>query len=199
MNSRDLHFWITSLIRGLLALAIGSGTIVIPDLAATLLFLPFAIIISILCLSVYGILDSALVFISSFMLPSRTEAFALRVQGILGVAFGVALLYVVYDKVHLHWFLYMIAAQAAFTAIAECIIARHAHTRGASIWSYTASATALIFAIAYASIAVTAETEREPREIAWLIFGYLLSFGLAQCITAARELFSKQNTASASV
>ncbi|MCU1323666.1 MAG: hypothetical protein JWM43_3315 [Acidobacteriaceae bacterium] len=199
MNSRDLHFWVTNLIRGLLALAVGSGAIVIPDLAATLLFLPFAVIISALCLSVYAILDSALVFISSFMLPSKTEAFTLRVQGILGVSFGVALLSLVYDKVHLHWFLYMIAAQAFFTAIVECIIARHAHTRGASIWNYAASIAALAFAIGYSCVAVTAETEREPREIAWLIFGYLLSFGLAQCITAARELFSKQSTAEASV
>jgi hypothetical protein len=29
-----------------------------------------------------------------------------------------------------------------------------------------------------------------PREIAWLIYGYLLAFGMAQSLTAARMLYA---------
>jgi hypothetical protein len=101
----DIHFWIATVARGTLALLTGSAVIVIPDLARTLLLLPFAAAISTVGLAAYVVRDSAVVFIISFMVSSRIPKVALRLQGAFGIIVGVLLFSVVYDRVRLHWFL----------------------------------------------------------------------------------------------
>lgn len=189
MNN-DIHFWLATVVRGALALIIGSAVMVIPDMARTLLLLPFAVAISIPCLAAYGVLDSAIVFITSFMVPTLTPKIALRLQGTIGVVVGVLLFSVVYDRVRLHWFLYLIAFQALSTALAEFVVARHAFTRSTSIWNYAAASVALLFLIAYSFAATVFVNALTAREVAWLIYGYLLALGLAQCLTAARMLYA---------
>ena len=43
----------TTMIRGLLAIVAGTGVLFIPRMASTILLLPFAVVISILCLAAY--------------------------------------------------------------------------------------------------------------------------------------------------
>ncbi len=186
----DIHFWVATLIRGAVALVVGSAVMVIPDMATTLLLLPFAITVSILCLASYGVLDSAVVFITSFMTTSRLAMIALRLQGTLGVIMGVVLLSIAFERVHLHWFLYLIGLQALSAAVAEFIVARHALTRSTSVWNYAAALVALVFVAAYSIISATVAEGLSAREIAWLIYGYLVAFGMAQCLTAARMLYA---------
>jgi hypothetical protein len=189
----DVHFWIATMIRGALALLAGSAVLVIPDMARTILLLPFAVALSILCLAAYGVLDSAIVFATSFMLSSTPARVALRLQGSLGVLVGVLLFAVIYDQVRLHWFLYLIAFQALFTAAAEFTVARHGFNSGASSWNFAAAGVAIFFFVAYALAATLLAHGLTPREIAWLIYGYLLAFGLAECLTAARMLYADRN------
>ncbi len=186
----DIHFWRATVVRGGLALFFGSAVMVIPDMASTLLLLPFAMAISILCLATYGVLDSAVVFITSFMASSRAPKIALRLQGTFGVVVGVILFSIVYNRVRLEWFLYLIAFQALCAAIAEYTVGRHAFTRGTSLWNYAAAGIALVAAMAYLSAATVAQPLLEPRQIAWLVYGYLVAFGMAQCLTAARMLYA---------
>lgn len=186
----DIHFWIATMIRGGLALLTGSAVIVFPDMARTLLLLPFAVALSILCLAAYGVLDSAIVFVTSYMTQSPLARTALRLQGSLGVLVGVLLFAVIYDQVRLHWFLYLIAFQAISTSVAEFIVARHAFTAATSSWNFAAAAVALLFFLTYGLAATIFVNGLTPREIAWLIYGYLLALGLAQCITAARMLYA---------
>jgi hypothetical protein len=190
----DIHFWVATLIRGAVALIVGSAVMVVPDMATTLLLLPFAITISIVCLASYAVLDSAVVFITSFMVSSGPARIALRIQGTVGVTLGVVLLSIAFERVHLHWFLYLIGLQALCTAIAEFVVARHALTRGTSYWNYAAALVALLFFVAYSFASATAEEAFDPPQIAWLIYGYLIGFGLAQCITAARMLYADHHT-----
>jgi hypothetical protein len=186
----DIHFWVATMIRGALALLAGSAVIVIPDMARTLLLLPFAVALSILCLAAYGVLDSAIIFVTSFMTASPLARTALRMQGSLGVLVGVLLFAVIYDQVRLHWFLYLIAFQALLTAGAEFLVARHAFTHSTSSWNFAAAAVAFVFFCAYGLAATLFVNGLTPREIAWLIYGYLLGLGLAQCLTAARMLYA---------
>lgn len=186
----DIHFWIATMIRGGLALLAGSAVIIIPDMARTLLLLPFAVALSILCLAAYGVLDSAIVFVTSFMTDSLRARTALRLQGSLGVLVGVLLFAVIYDQVQLHWFLYLISFQAILTSVAEYIVARHAFTRATSSWNFTAAAVALLFFFAYGLAATVLLNSLTPRDITWLIYGYLLAFGLAECVTSARMLYA---------
>lgn len=185
----DVHFWIAILVRGALALVVGSAVMVIPDMASTLLLMPFAVAVSILCLAAYGVLDSTIIFVSSFMVSTRSARIALRLQGACGVLVGLLLFFVVYSRFPLHWFLYLIAFQALCTATAEFIVARHAFTRAILRWNYAAASVALLFLITYSAAGAVFGEGLSSREVAWLIYGYLVTFGMAQCLTAARMLY----------
>lgn len=185
----DEHFWWATLIRGFIALLTGSAIMVIPDMARTLLLLPIAIVTAILGLAVYGILDSGLVFVTSYMAASRPAQIALRVQGAVGVTVGVLLIGVFSDYVQLSWFLILIVLQSLSAGVAEFLVARHSLSRATSRWNFTAAGVALAFTCAYLYVLIVQAPHLGPREISWLVFGYLLALGLAQCLTAARMLY----------
>jgi hypothetical protein len=124
---------------------------------------------------------------------------ALLFQGMVGVICGIILLVVVYDRVRLHWFLYLIAFQALCVAIAEFVVARHAFPRSTSAWNYAAATVALVFVVVYALVGIYFRETLLPREIAWLIYGYLVAFGLAECLTASRMLYADVETAAAPI
>lgn len=191
----DIHFWWATVARGGLALLIGSAVMVIPDMTGSILLLPFAVAISILCLAAYGVLDSAIIFVTSFMASSRVPRTALRLQGVFGVMVGVTLFSIVYDRVHLQWFLYLIALQALCSAVAECVVARHAFSRWISVWNYAAAMVALVAAVVYLLAATVLGEALSPRKISWLVYGYLAAFGMAQCLTAARMLYADHQLA----
>src|ERR1700733_9849055 len=84
------EYWTATMIRGLLAIVAGTGVLFIPEMASTLLFLPFAVVISILCLAAYGTIDSAIVLTTTFMIPRKQSGrLVLRTQGICGAAIGI--------------------------------------------------------------------------------------------------------------
>ncbi len=187
---QDVHFWLTMLIRGFIALLAGSLVMVIPDMARTLLLLPFAITISVLGLAAYGIIDSVLVLVSSFMTTSRPARLALLSQGSIGIVIGTLLLFVVFDQVRLEWFLSLAAIQAFIAGIAEILVARHAATHATSIWNYTASVVALCSSVAYLFLRLHFASSLTAEEISWFVYYYLVAFGIAQCLTAARMIYS---------
>ena len=190
------EYWSATLVRGLLAILTATAILFIPAMASTLLLLPFAVIISILCLAAYATIDSAIVLVTSFMIPHSplnkhlTARLALRIQGIAGVLIGMLLFVIVYDRTDLHWFLYLAALQAAATAITEFIVARRTtfpHTAG---WSYASSAIA-----ALSAIALLFGHDFDPRQLAWLLYGYLGIFGITLFALAARMLFAERTAA----
>jgi hypothetical protein len=182
------EYWATNMIRGFLAIVAGTGVLIIPEMASTILLLPFALVISILCLAAYGVIDSALIFTTSFMIPPQKPGrFALRVQGICGAVVGVLLFAVVYDHVELRWFLYLAAAQAAGMAITEFVVARGTSAHHGANWCYVSAAVAAISAIA-----LLLGGSLRPRELAWLIYGYLGIFGFNLFGVSARMLFAER-------
>lgn len=190
---KDAHFWMVMLMRGLLALLVGSMILVIPDMAHTLLLLPLAVAIAVLGLATYGVLDSALILISSFMTESRTTRSVLLAQGALGVLIGMLLLFVVFDKVRLEWFLLLAALQAAYAGIGELVVARHAGSHAISRWNNAAGVIALIASTVYFVLMLGVAPGLNPEHISWLVYGYLVAFGIAQSTTAARMLYSDRD------
>lgn len=190
MMKREEHFWFVTFIRGFVALITGSAIMVIPDMAKTLLLRPFAIVMAILGLAVYGVLDSVLITVTSYMTSSRPVQIALRLQGMVGITVGVLLYVVFFNSVGLHWFLMLIVLQSLSTAIGELIVARHSPTHTSSRWNLTASTVAFIFCALYLYLFFALGVSLPPRDISWFIFGYLLAFGIAQCLTAARMLYA---------
>jgi hypothetical protein len=186
----DVHFWVATMIRGLLAMLVGSAVMVVPDMTTTLLLLPLAIVFSVLCLGCYGVLDSSIVLVMSFNATSRLAKVALRVQGVLGLTVGLLLLFVVYEHIQLHWFLPLIATQAILAAVGEYMVAKHALIKSTSLWNYSAATIALLCGIGYAIAEIRYRDNLIQRDIAWLIYGYLAAFGLAQSLTAAHMLYA---------
>jgi uncharacterized membrane protein HdeD (DUF308 family) len=197
MNKRDEHYWWMTMFRGLVALLAGSAIMVIPGMAKTLLLLPIAIAMSILGLAVYGAFDSVLVFITSFMAASPTAKLVLRLQGVIGITVSTLLYIVFYDQVRLHWFLTLIAIQSLAAAVAEVIVARHSMTHATSMWNFASSGVALLFSCAYFYIAFAYRDRMLPQEITWLVYGYLVAFGIAQCLTAARMIYADRHQVTA--
>ena len=182
------EYWATTMIRGLLAIVAGTGVLFIPQMASTILLLPFAVVISILCLAAYGVIDSAIVLTTSFMIPRQQPGrLALRMQGVCGVVIGILLFALVYDRVDLHWFLYLAAIQAAGVAVAESIVARGTSVHHGAKWCY---ASAIVAAIS--AIALLFGGNLTPRELAWLIYGYLGVFGFNLSALSARMLLAER-------
>lgn len=186
----DIQFWMATLGRGILALVFGSAVMIFPDLATTLIFLPLAVALSVLALSAYGLIDSLIVFGTSFTACSSRAKVVLRIQGIVGTLVALAMLSVVFERVRLEWFFYLIAIQALLTAISEFIVARHAFTRGETIWDYAAAAVAAICGASYLIAGIFFQGKLVVREIEWLIYAYLGAFGLALTATAVRMLYT---------
>lgn len=137
------QYWAATLIRGFLAIVAGIAVLFIPEMASNILLLPFALAISILCLAAYGIVDSSIVLITGFMIPRQQPGrTALRVQGICSTVVGILLFVLVYDRIDLHWFLYLAAIQAAGAAVTEFIVARGTSLHHGAKWCYASAAIA---------------------------------------------------------
>lgn len=185
----ERKFWYATLVRGIVALIAGCAIAFIPDMARTLILLPIAVVVSIFGLALYGVVDSVVILITSYTISWKLQRLALRIQGSIGLVIGLVLLSVVYSRVQLRWFLYFAALQVLATALLEFTVARHASSHTSSVWNYSAAAIALVCGASYWFIAVKYGLYLMPLEISWLIFGYLLAFGVAQCIASIRMLY----------
>ena len=183
------NFWKVTILRGALAILIGSAILVVPDLARTILLLPFAVAFVILSLVVYGVADSILVFVTSYLTSLRPARVALRLQSTCGVLIGFLFGSILFDRIQLEWFLYLIALQAFSTSYSEFVIARHTSRKHGSRISFVAAVAALACAMIYSITATVAPTDLNPREIAYLAYAYLAAFGVAQILMAARMLY----------
>ena len=182
------EYWAATMIRGLLAVVAGTGVLFVPEMASTILLLPFAIAISILCLAAYGTIDSAIILTTSFMIPRQQPGrLALRIQGTCGAVIRILLFALVSDRVELRWFIYLAAVQAATAAITEFVVARGTSAHHGAKWCYASAGVAAI-----SSIALLFGKNLSPRELAWLLYGYLGVFGFNLFALASRMLFAER-------
>lgn len=185
---KHTHFWFTTLARGFAALLIGSAIWFVPDMARSLLLLPMAVAFSVLTLAAYGVVDSSLVLLSSTMSESRRTAIALGIQGALGILVGVLLFGVLYERVRLEWFFVLAAVQALCLGVTEVVVARHTISHAKTLWNNGAAVVAFSVALAYLTLRLGFVDVLSSPAICWLIYGYLVMFGLFQIATASRML-----------
>jgi hypothetical protein len=182
-------FWMLTLLRGALAVLIGTAILVVPDLARTLLLAPLAEGVAVLSLVVYGALDSALILASSFATPIRSIKPVLRLQSLAGAGLAALFCSVLFSRVQLHWFLYLIALQAVATSYAEHAIAAHTSRADGSRICYLGARLSLVAALVYGFIASVAFRSLTTREITLAAYAYLGAFGVAQILMAGRILY----------
>lgn len=184
------EYWIAMLVRGFLAIIFATAVLFISGLATTILLLPLAVVISFLCLAAYGVLDSAIVIASSFMIPhDRPGRLAFRLQGIAGVIIGALLFSLVFDRATLRWYLYLAAVQATSVAVAELIAARGTSAHHGLQWCYASASIAGVSAVVLFS-----SGNLDHRRMAWVIYGYLGLFGLNLVALSAKMVFAKYRT-----
>jgi hypothetical protein len=187
---RQIQFWYTTLARGVLALFAGSAIWFIPEMAGSLLLLPMAVAFSVLALAAYGVVDSSFILLSSLMTRSKLAALALRLQGVVGIAVGMLIFTVVFERARLEWFLLLAAVQALCTCVVEIVVAHQTHSHARTVWNYGAAAVAFCFGCAYLVLRFSYADIMESGTICLFIYGYLLAFGFFQTLTAIRMLYA---------
>jgi hypothetical protein len=186
------EYWTATMVRGLLAIVAGTGILVFPQMVETILLRPFALAISVLCLAAYGTIDSAIVLITGFMIPpGHSGRLILKVQGICGAVLGVLLFGFVYDRLSLQWFIFLAAAQATCTAIAEFVVARDTAAHHGANWCYAAAVIAAASAVALLWAGTT--DDLSARKLTWLIFAYVEVFGFNLFALSAHMIFAKRH------
>jgi uncharacterized membrane protein HdeD (DUF308 family) len=182
------QYWTATLVRGLVAILAATGILFLPELSSLLLLRPVGVIAAILCLAAYGILDSAVVFATSFMVRAgRPGRLPLALQGVTGIVIGVLLFALVYDRIDLGWFVYMAAFQAASTACIEFYLAQRTARQHGAMWCYAATAIA-----AMSAVGLLLGRNGDAAELCWLLFAYLGIFGFNLFSLAARMLFAER-------
>lgn len=182
------EYWTATLVRGVVAIIAGTGIVFLPEMASTILLRPFGVVIAILCLAAYGIVDSALVLATSFMIragqPGRV---AMRIQGLAGATIGILLFALVYNRINLDWFIYLAAFHALFAAAVEFVVAQGTAKHHGANWCYASSAIAAISAVA-----LLLGRNGDAHAVTWLLFAYLGIFGFNFAALAARMLFAER-------
>lgn len=180
------RYWIATLARGVLAFAVGFFVFVVPAMARTILLLPFAIVLTILSLAAYGLFDSAIVLMNVGNIPNKSGASAHLIQGAYGLLTGAAIMFVVYDRMDLSWFVYLASAQAFVASVTEYLIARGTHREHGSRAVYLISAITFVFAIA-----LLLARGMNPTQLTLTLFSYLAAFGITLIVLSGRMLFAE--------
>jgi hypothetical protein len=192
MHTYD-KYWLTNLGRGLLALLASIGAGFLPSFVdstiSRVLFLPFAVAISMLCLSLYGILDSSLLVVTGCTLPKgRKVHWLVTLQGVTGLVLLVALTILSGDGLNLRFFVLFAGLQALFTALAEGTIAIRAKHHLGTAWLLMCAGISLI-----CSIALLLGGNLSAFEQAGLIFSYLLLLGASLTVLSLRMLYIEES------
>ncbi len=182
------EYWTATLVRGVVAIIAATGIVFLPEMASTILLRPFGVVIAILCLAAYGIIDSAIVLGTSFVLhagqPGRV---AMRLQGLAGATISVILFALVYNKIDLQWFVYLAALHALAAAIVEFVVAQGTSKQHGALWCYASGVIATLSAVA-----LLVGRNGGPRELTWLLFAYLGVFGFNLFVLSARMLYAER-------
>jgi uncharacterized membrane protein HdeD (DUF308 family) len=179
------EYWLVTTLRGFLAILVGTAVLIIPQITSLALFMPFTIVASIVCLGAYGLIDSAMVLATSFMVSRRGAVrWALRLQGVSGAVIGAMLFALVYQHIDLHLFLYLAAIQAAGAAGADFIVGRSIAVLHGAYWRYASSSVAAICAVL-----LLLGRHLSTLGVLWLLYGYLGVFGFSLILLAAKMLF----------
>ena len=192
MHAYD-RYWLTNLIRGLAALLASAGLAYLPRLLdSTLsraLFLPFAVAISLVCLSLYGIVDSGLLItIGCAIRKPRAVHWLVVVQGLAALTLLVIVTAYSKDGLNLRFFTYFAALQALSSGLAEALIAIRAKHHQGTAWLLTCASISLI-----CSIALALGGNLGAADQARVILGYLTLRGISLTLLSLRMLYLEES------
>lgn len=192
MHAYD-RYWLSNLIRGLLALFASAGLAYLPNLLdstlSRLLFLPLAVAISLLCLSLYGIADSGLLIaIGCAIRKPRAGHWLVVIQGLAALTLLVIVTAYSKDGLNLQFFTYFAALQALSSGLAEALMAIRAKHHQGTAWLLTCASISLICSVALVLVGNLAAADQ-----ATVIFGYLTLRGISLTLLSLRMLYLEES------
>lgn len=192
MHAYD-RYWLTNLLRGFLALLASAGVAYLPKILdsnlSRLLFLPFAIGISLVCLSLYGIADSVLlVSVGCVIRKPRSVHWLVVLQGIAALTLLSIVTVFSRDGLNLRLFMYFAALQALSSGLAEALLAIRAKHHEGPAWLLTCASISLIFCVA-----LILGGDLTSADQARVVLGYLTFRGMSLSLLSVRMLYIKES------
>lgn len=188
MHAYD-KYWLVNLLRGLLAVLASAGVAYLPMILdstlSRLIFLPFAIAISLVCFSLYGIIDSALlVAVGCVIRKPRTVHWLVILQGLFALTLLAFITIFSKDDLHLRFFMYFAPLQALSSGLAEALIAIGARHHQGTMWFLACAAISLI-----CCVALVFGGDLSAADQARVILGYLTVRGISLSLLSVRMIY----------
>lgn len=192
MHTYD-RYWVTNLARGIAAILASAGIAYLPRMLDStftrLLFLPFAIAISLICLSLYGIIDSSLLTTMGCVIRKhRIVHWLVVIEGLIAIAIMILVTVYSADGLNLRFFTYFAALQAFSSAMAEAILSIRARHHQGTLWLLTCASLSLV-----CGIALLLSGDLSAGDQARLILGYLTLRGVSLILLSLKMLYNEDS------
>jgi hypothetical protein len=183
---KNFHeYWSFTAVRGVFALFAAAAIVAVPRAVASLFVLPILLGFAIALFALYTFFDTAVTLLLSTLLPDAAAGRRAYYPQIAFAAVVTTLLFLTgYHVLSLRWLVWLAAAQAIITAVAEFLIARTTHKQYGCLSCYSTTIVLAISAIALPFAGFLGTTG-----IALALAAYLAAFGLSEFLLGTRMLF----------
>jgi hypothetical protein len=183
---KNFHeYWSFTAVRGIFALFAAIAIVALPRAVASLFVLPILLGFAIALFALYTFFDTAVTILLSRLLPDAAAGRRAYYPQIAFAGVVTILLFLTgYRVLSLAWFVWLAAAQAAVTAIAEFLVARTTHRQYGCLSCYS---TAIV--LAASALALPFAGLLDTTGLALALAASIAFFGLSEFLLGARMLF----------
>ena len=183
---KNFHeYWSFTAIRGIFAVFAAIAIVAVPRAVTSLFGIPVLFGFAIALFALYTFFDMAVTTLLSKLLPDTATGRRAYYPQIAFALIVTALLFLTgYHVLSLTWLVWLAAAQAAITAVAEFQIARSTHKEYGCLSCYTTTLVLAVAAFTLPFAGVLSSTD-----IALALAGYLAILGLSEFSLGGRMLF----------
>jgi hypothetical protein len=183
---KNFHeYWSFTAVRGVFALFAAAAIVALPRAVASLFALPVLLGFAIALFALYIFFDTAVTVLLSTLLPDAAAGRRAYAPQIAFATVATTLLFLTgYGVLSLAWLVWLAAAQAGVTAVAEFLVARGTHKEYGCLSCYTTT-----IALAVSTLALPFAGLLDSTGIALALAAYTGLFGLSEFALGARMLF----------
>jgi hypothetical protein len=183
---KNFHeYWSFTAVRGIFALLAAIAIVAVPRAVASLFAIPILLGFAVALFALYIFFDTAVTVLLAKLLPDAAAGRRAYYPQIGFALVVTTLLFLTgYHVLSLTWLVWLAAAQAAITAVAEFLVARSTHREYGCLSCYTTVIVLAVSAIALPFAALLGTTD-----IALALATYLTLFGLSEFTLGGRMLF----------
>jgi hypothetical protein len=183
--TRYHEYWSFAAVRGVLALLAAAVVVALPRAIADLFSIPVLLAFSISAFALWAVFDSATTILLANLFPSHaTGRKTLLPQAVIVFVIATLLFLTGYRVLPASTLVWLVAAQAAFSALTEFRIARTTHQTYECLSCYT---TAITFAVAALAVPFAADLSASDMTLA--LGAYLALIGSSEFALSGRMLF----------